>query len=80
MFFGGESQRVALARALAIKPHALLLDEPMAALDAGARRRVRQFLSDRLKAIGIPTIVVSHDLEDVEALSARFDRKALLAP
>jgi len=68
---GGESQRVALARALAIKPHALLLDEPMAALDAGARRKVRRFLGVRLRAIGIPTIVVSHDIDDVEALGGR---------
>ncbi len=68
---GGESQRVALARALAIKPHALLLDEPMAALDAGARRKVRKFLAVRLRAVGIPTIVVSHDIDDVEALGGR---------
>ena len=68
---GGEAQRVALARALAIRPHALLLDEPMAALDAGARRKVRKFLSVRLRAVGIPTIVVSHDIDDVEALGGR---------
>ncbi len=69
---GGESQRVALARALAIGPRALLLDEPMAALDAGARRKVRRFLSVRLRAIGIPTIVVSHDVDDVESLGGRI--------
>lgn len=68
---GGESQRVALARAMAIAPRALLLDEPMAALDADARRRVRKFLSARLRAVGIPTVVVSHDVEDVEALGGR---------
>lgn len=68
---GGESQRVALARALAIGPQALLLDEPMAALDAGARRKVRRFLVTRLRAIGIPSIVVSHDIDDVEALGGR---------
>jgi len=68
---GGESQRVALARALAIGPRALLLDEPMAALDAGARRKVRSFLVTRLRAIGIPSIVVSHDIDDVEALGGR---------
>ncbi len=69
---GGESQRVALARALAIRPKALLLDEPMAALDAGARKRVRRFLGDRLKVIGIPTIVVSHDIEDVVAFGQQI--------
>lgn len=68
---GGESQRVALARALAIKPHAVLLDEPMAALDAGARRKVRRFLAERLRAIGIPTVVVSHDVDDLAALGGR---------
>ena len=72
---GGESQRVALARALAIGPRALLLDEPMAALDAGARRKVRTFLADRLGAIDVPTIVVSHDLEDAEIFG---DRVAVL--
>jgi len=68
---GGESQRVALARALAIRPHALLLDEPMAALDTDARRRVREFLAVRLRAVGIPTVVVSHDVNDVDALGGR---------
>lgn len=69
---GGESQRVALARALAIGPKALLLDEPMAALDASARRKVRQFLATRLDAIQLPTIVVSHDMDDVEMLGERI--------
>jgi len=68
---GGESQRVALARALAIGPRALLLDEPMAALDKAARRKVRSFLGVRLRAVGIPSIVVSHDVEDAEALGGR---------
>ena len=62
---------MALARAFATGPHALLLDEPMAALDAGARRKVRHFLASRLRAVGIPTIVVSHDVDDVEALGGR---------
>ena len=69
---GGESQRVALARALAIDPDAILLDEPTAALDANARRRVRRFLTDRLQTIAVPTIVVSHDLDEVAALGGNI--------
>lgn len=68
---GGESQRVALARALSIEPRALLLDEPLAALDVGARRRVRDFLASRFQEVGVPTVVVSHDLADAVALAER---------
>jgi molybdate transport system ATP-binding protein len=65
---GGEAQRVALARALAACPRALVLDEPLAALDAGVRRDVREFLSQHLRALKIPTVVVTHDRSDVESL------------
>jgi len=65
---GGEMQRVALARALAGRPRALLLDEPLAALDVSLRRDVRRFLAARLRALAIPTIVVTHDRADVEAI------------
>ena len=67
---GGEAQRVALARALVIEPRILLLDEPLAALDATARRSVRGFLSRRLRELGRPSIVVTHDVRDVAALDA----------
>jgi molybdate transport system ATP-binding protein len=66
---GGEMQRVALARALARRPGALLLDEPLAALDISLRREVRRFLADRLRVWGIPTVVVTHDRADAEALA-----------
>ncbi len=66
---GGESQRVALARALATDPKALLLDEPTAALDSDARRKVRRFLAERLRVAGIPTIIVSHDIQDAVVLA-----------
>ncbi|HSS40513.1 MAG TPA: ATP-binding cassette domain-containing protein [Polyangia bacterium] len=65
---GGEMQRVALARALAARPGALLLDEPLAALDATVRRETRRFLADRLRAWSLPTVVVTHDPADAEAL------------
>jgi len=65
---GGELQRVALARALAHRPGALLLDEPLAALDISIRRDVRRFLAERVRAWAIPTVVVTHDRADAEAL------------
>ena len=68
---GGEAQRVALARALAIEPHALILDEPTSALDASVRRRVRDFLNERLREIAVPALVVSHDMTEVTMLAGR---------
>jgi len=65
---GGETQRVALARALASRPRALLLDEPLAALDVSLRRDTRRFLAERLRAWPLPTVVVTHDRADAEAL------------
>ncbi|MEO5769454.1 MAG: ABC transporter ATP-binding protein [Polyangia bacterium] len=64
---GGEAQRVALARALAHGPRALLLDEPLAALDASLRRDVRRFLAAQLRTLAIPTLIVTHDHADAEA-------------
>lgn len=69
---GGEKQRVALARALSIRPQALLLDEPLAALDVHARREVRAFLAAYLTQLGLPTIVVTHDASDARQLGQRI--------
>jgi molybdate transport system ATP-binding protein len=68
---GGERQRVALARALARDPAILLLDEPMAALDAHTRAGVRAELQELLRELGLPTILVTHDFEDAAALADR---------
>jgi ABC-type sulfate/molybdate transport systems ATPase subunit len=68
---GGERQRVALARALASEPQALLLDEPLSALDVDTRRQVRDFLARLLAETGLPALVVSHEPRDVAALGAR---------
>jgi molybdate transport system ATP-binding protein len=68
---GGERQRVALARALARDPAVLLLDEPMAALDAHTRGDVRAELQELLRELALPTILVTHDFEDAAALADR---------
>ncbi len=69
---GGEKQRVALARALAPQPRALLLDEPLAALDVSARRQVRAFLAKYLAGLQIPAIVVTHNAADAVALGTQM--------
>lgn len=66
---GGQAQRVALARALAAEPEALLLDEPLAALDAGTRVEVRRELRRHLTGFAGPTLLVTHDPVDVLALA-----------
>ena len=61
---GGQQQRVALARALAPKPGLLLLDEPLSALDAKERERLRQEIRDVQNRLGVTTVMVTHDQEE----------------
>jgi len=69
---GGEAQRVALARALAVDPLALLLDEPLAALDAGTRADVRATLGRLLREFPGPVLLVTHDPVDAMVLADRL--------
>lgn len=66
---GGERQRVALGRALLARPLLLLMDEPLAALDAARRAEVLPFLARLRDAAGIPILYVTHALEEVDALA-----------
>ncbi len=67
----GERQRVALARALAASPEVLLLDEPMASLDAALRGVVTSYLKRVRRELGVPMLYVSHSITEVLALADR---------
>ncbi len=66
---GGERQRVALGRALLSRPRLLLMDEPLAALDAARRAEVLPFLARMRDVAGLPILYVTHALEEVDALA-----------
>jgi iron(III) transport system ATP-binding protein len=69
---GGQQQRVALARALATSPGLLLLDEPLSALDAKVRVRLREEIRALQKRLGVTTIMVTHDQEEALAMADRI--------
>lgn len=64
---GGQRARVALMRTLLAEPHALLLDEPFAKLDAALRDQIRRFVFDHVRVRAIPALLVTHDRADAEA-------------
>ncbi|MEO8212112.1 MAG: ABC transporter ATP-binding protein [Myxococcales bacterium] len=68
---GGEQQRVALARALVVRPRCLLLDEPLASLDARLRRSMREEIRRICKSFGLTTIYVTHDQKEALAVADR---------
>ncbi len=69
---GGQQQRVALARALAPNPSLLLLDEPLSALDARVRARLRGEIRSIQEKLGVTTIMVTHDQEEVLTMADRI--------
>ncbi|PLX35501.1 MAG: ABC transporter ATP-binding protein [Hyphomicrobiales bacterium] len=69
---GGQRQRVALARAIAVRPRVLLLDEPLTALDALLRDRLRVEIDTLLRSLGITAIYVTHDQAEAMALGDRI--------
>jgi iron(III) transport system ATP-binding protein len=68
---GGQQQRVALARALAPSPGLLLLDEPLSALDAKVRLRLRREIKRLQRQVGVTTIMVTHDQEEALTMADR---------
>lgn len=73
---GGERQRVALARTLLTGPRVLLLDEPLTALDRERKAEILPYLENLPRRFGIPTLYVSHDVDEIAALA---DRALVLA-
>jgi ABC-type Fe3+/spermidine/putrescine transport system ATPase subunit len=78
---GGQQQRIALARALIVRPNVLLLDEPLANLDANLRLEMRELIRDIQREMGTTSVFVTHDQEEAVMLADRialmFDGKLI---
>jgi molybdate transport system ATP-binding protein len=70
---GGQSQRVAIVRALVGSPQAVLLDEPLSAIDDESRESVRNQIREHLDRLAVSAIVVSHDRADLDHLCSRIE-------
>ncbi len=66
---GGEAQRVSMARALICRPDRLFLDEPFSSLDANLKKQARELVKRIIKEFEIPTLMITHDPEDVSVLA-----------
>ena len=71
---GGERQRVAIARALLTRPRLLLLDEPLASLDAGRKEEILPYLERLRDSAGVPIIYVSHHAEEIRRIATTVVR------
>ena len=69
---GGEAQKAALARAMVLKPRLLLLDEPLASLDAPSRKGMLEYISSLVREMGVTAVYVSHDYHEVLEIADRL--------
>jgi len=69
---GGQQQRVALARSLAKRPHLLLLDEPLGALDKKLREETQMELANIIEDVGVTCVMVTHDQEEAMTMASRI--------
>jgi molybdate transport system ATP-binding protein len=69
---GGEQQRVAIARALLTRPHLMLMDEPLAALDRARKARILRMIAALPANFGVPVLFVSHQLDEIVQIADRL--------
>lgn len=69
---GGQKQRAAFARALIAGPELMLLDEPFSALDGPTRVHMRGCLTEIVRGLGIPVLLVTHDLDEATSLARKM--------